>query len=138
MIKGLEALEKITNYKCSRMSEKIACKEIIKKELKELEELQQVLDDFGIYNIMNLIDTLKNIQFLEKRDNEVFDNLLEINRNKDGNYYFIYSVPNVRNTINTKAKPRDEIIIVGINQKFLVKYLNNCVKGRHYETLQEE
>ena len=67
-----------------------------------------------------------------------FDNLLSINRNKDGNYYFIYSVPKVRNTINAKAKPRDELIIVGINQKYLVQYLNNCVKGRHYETIQEE
>ena len=37
MSKGLEALEKWTNYKCSRMSEKIECKEIIEKELKALE-----------------------------------------------------------------------------------------------------
>ena len=32
----LEALEKITNYKCSSMSEKIECKEIIKTALKRL------------------------------------------------------------------------------------------------------
>ena len=37
--KALEALERLTNYKCSRMSEKIECKEIIKKELKRLETL---------------------------------------------------------------------------------------------------
>lgn len=37
MSKGLEALKKLTNYKCSRMSEKIECKEIIEKELKALE-----------------------------------------------------------------------------------------------------
>lgn len=67
-----------------------------------------------------------------------FDNLLSINRNQDGNYYFIYSVPKVRNKINTKAKSRDEVIIVGINQKYLVQYLNNCVKGRQYEAIQEE
>lgn len=37
MSKGLKALEKLTNYKCSRMSEKIECKEIIEQELKEAE-----------------------------------------------------------------------------------------------------
>lgn len=41
MSKGLEALEKLTNYKCSRMSEKIECKEIIEKELKALEILKK-------------------------------------------------------------------------------------------------
>lgn len=33
----LEALEKLTNYKCSRMSEKVECKEIIEKALKDYE-----------------------------------------------------------------------------------------------------
>ena len=33
----LEALEKLTNYKCSCMSEKIKCKEIIKAVLKAFE-----------------------------------------------------------------------------------------------------
>lgn len=36
-MKGLEALEKLTNYGCSKMSEKVECKEIIEKELKALE-----------------------------------------------------------------------------------------------------
>ena len=57
-----------------------------------------------------------------------FDDLLEINRNKDGNYYFIYSVKGVKNHINPKAKSRNEVIIVGINQKKLVTYLNNCAR----------
>ena len=43
MNKGLEALEKLTNYKCSRMSEKIECKEIIEKELKALEIIKAKL-----------------------------------------------------------------------------------------------
>ena len=37
----LEALEKLTNYKCSCMSEKIECKEIIKKALKALEIIKK-------------------------------------------------------------------------------------------------
>lgn len=41
MSKGLEALEKLTNYKCSRMSEKIECKKIIEKELKSLEIIKK-------------------------------------------------------------------------------------------------
>lgn len=40
-MKGLEALEKLTNYKCSRMSEKIKCKETIEKELKALEIIKE-------------------------------------------------------------------------------------------------
>lgn len=36
----LEALEKLTNYKCSCMSEKIECKNIIKKALEENERLK--------------------------------------------------------------------------------------------------
>ena len=47
---------------------------------------------------------------------------------KDGNYYFIYSVKGVKNHINPKAKSRNEVIIVGINQKQLVTYLNNCAR----------
>ena len=41
MSKGLEALERLTNYKCSSMSEKIECKVIIETELKRLEELEK-------------------------------------------------------------------------------------------------
>lgn len=44
MSKELDALEKLTNYKCSCMSEKIECKEIIKKALKALEIIKQYLD----------------------------------------------------------------------------------------------
>ena len=41
MSKGLKALEKLANYKCSSMSEKIECKEIIEKELKALEIIKE-------------------------------------------------------------------------------------------------
>lgn len=50
-------------------------------------------------------------------------NLLEINRNKNGDYYFIFSIPNVRNKINTKAKNRNEVLIVGVPQNKLVNFL---------------
>lgn len=36
----LEALEKLTNYKCSCMSEKMMCKEIIENALKRLEKIE--------------------------------------------------------------------------------------------------
>lgn len=52
-------------------------------------------------------------------------NLLEINRNKNGDYYFIFQVPNVRNKINVKAKPRDEVIIVGVPKDDLVDFLED-------------
>ena len=38
-LKPLQALEKLTNYKCSCMSEKIECKEIVETALKRLEEI---------------------------------------------------------------------------------------------------
>lgn len=41
MSKGLKALEKLTNYKCSCMSEKIECRNIIEKELKALEIIKE-------------------------------------------------------------------------------------------------
>ena len=57
------------------------------KSIRELEELQQVLDDFGIYNTMNLIDTLKNIQILEKQNavNSKKIKALEIIKEKEVN-----------------------------------------------------
>lgn len=57
------------------------------------------------------------------------DNLMEINRNQNGDYYFIFNVPNVRNTINTKAKPRQEVLIVGVPQKKLVMFLRSLLKN---------
>ena len=59
---------------------------------------------------------------------EPFENLLEINRNQNGDYYFIYSVPNVRNNINTKAKARNELLIVGVPKKKLINYLRSALK----------
>ena len=52
-----------------------------------------------------------------------FENLLEINRNQNGDYYFIFSVPDVKNHINSKAKPRNEVVIVGVPQKRLIQFL---------------
>ena len=68
----------------------------------------------------------------------VFDGLKEINRNKNGDYWFIYSVKGVRNKINTKAKARDEVLIVGVPQDKLVAYLNAQAKMKEGELSLEE
>lgn len=57
-----------------------------------------------------------------------FENLLEINRNQNGDYYFIYSVPNVKNHIKPGTKSRDEVLIVGVPKSKLISYLNSCSK----------
>ena len=47
----------------------------------------------------------------------MFDNLLEINRNANGDYYFIYSVVAPR-SINPKAKrTANEVLIVGVHKR---------------------
>lgn len=40
-----EALEKLTNYKCSSMSEKIECKKVVETALSRLEKLEKILLD---------------------------------------------------------------------------------------------
>lgn len=57
------------------------------------------------------------------------DQLNCINRNQNGDYYFIFDVPNVKNHINPKAKSRNEIIIVGVPQKRLKDFLKNLIKN---------
>lgn len=53
-----------------------------------------------------------------------FENLIAINRNVNGDYYFIYKVPQVTRGMHGKTKGHvDELLIVGINQKCLVSYL---------------
>lgn len=56
------------------------------------------------------------------------NDLESINRNANGDYYFIFKVNGVRNTINTKAKSRDEVLIVGVPQKKLVSFLKGLLK----------
>lgn len=51
----LEALEKLTNYKCSRLSEKVECKEIIEKALKDIDFLK-TLNENQKHNIIMLIE----------------------------------------------------------------------------------
>ena len=53
-----------------------------------------------------------------------FENLICINRNANGDYYFIYSVPQVKRGMHGKNKGHvDEVLIVGIPQSQLVNYL---------------
>lgn len=90
----LEALEKLTNYKCSRMSEKIECKEIIKSALEDYENLKlkhksmqdAVLDDFKKLKALEIIKKYFRIdgliEFLPKetqnRFKEDFDLIKEV------------------------------------------------------------
>lgn len=57
----------------------------------------------------------------------MLDDLLEINRNSNGDYYFIYEVKNVKNYINVKGKPRQEVIIVGVPKSQLKTYLKSIL-----------
>ena len=95
MSKGLEALEK-GFWKLTHKGN-IKFYNVVENELKELEDLQKVLDDFGIHNTMNLIDTLKIIQFLEKRNavNSKKLKALEIIKNKRVDIYHIQATNRV-------------------------------------------
>lgn len=56
--------------------------------------------------------------------NQPFENLICINRNANGDYYFIYSVSQVKRGMHGKTKGHvDEVLIVGIPQSQLVNYL---------------
>lgn len=52
-----------------------------------------------------------------------WDGLLEINRNHNGDYYFIFKVDGVKNHIRPGSKDRDEVVIVGVPQKRLKEFL---------------
>lgn len=68
----------------------------------------------------------------------MFENLIEINRNKNGDYYFIYSVPEVINHIRPGSKSRNEVIIIGVPQKRLREYLEACfIKATPFVDLEE-
>ena len=58
----LEALEKLTNYKCSCLSEKIKCKEIIETALKENENRKELMAEMGKQSlrIAEALDIIKN------------------------------------------------------------------------------
>ena len=60
--------------------------------------------------------------------NNQLDNLICINRNQNGDYYFIFSVNGVVNHIRPGSKSRDEVIIVGVPQKKLVSFLKGLLK----------
>lgn len=90
MSKELEALEKLTNYKCSCMSEKIECKKIIETALKDYENLQlkhrsmqdAVLDDFKKLKALEIIK-IKEVNvfiFLHSGDLETYNDMVEDNR----------------------------------------------------------
>lgn len=74
----------------------------------EYAEIQKVLDDFGIYNTMNLIDTLKNIQFLEKQ-----------------------------NTINSKKLKAFDLLIKKLDMETLLHWLKEHSTDEEFELLKE-
>ena len=60
-----------------------------------------------------------------------FENLLAINRNENGDYYFLYAVPNVKRGIRGKSKGQvNEILIVGVPKANLISYLRGEL-GKH-------
>ena len=67
MSKELKAFEKITNYKCSCMSEKIECKEIIKKTLEEHEQYKAIEQELGI-DLRVLFKALRNNCYVKIKD----------------------------------------------------------------------
>ena len=92
MSKELQALEKLTNYKCSCMSEKVECKEIIETALKDYEKITG--GDFHIEPINVHIENQKQIKaleiikekevdvfiFLHSGDLETYNDIVEDNR----------------------------------------------------------
>lgn len=56
--------------------------------------------------------------------NKPFEYLLAINRNENGDYYFLYSVPEVQRGIKGKNRSKvNEVLIVGVPKANLIKYL---------------
>lgn len=64
MNNALEALEKLTNYKCSCMSEKVECKEIIEKALKDYEKIKFEHSELKTYHY----DLLKENEMLHNQN----------------------------------------------------------------------
>ena len=76
----LEALEKLTNYKCSCMSEKIKCKEVIETALK-ISEYYKMLCEVYIYfihdpdrkySVLELGKTIKALEIIKEKEVNVF------------------------------------------------------------------
>lgn len=69
---------------------------------------------------------------------EAFKNLICINRNANGDYYFIYSVPQVKRGMHGKTKGHvDEVLIVGIPQSQLINYLRGELAEKTCEVYVE-
>lgn len=66
-MKALEALEKLTNYGCSKMSEKIECKELIETALKELRQIKMRFKMYKIEDVYNLDVRLMNYELAKKK-----------------------------------------------------------------------
>lgn len=64
--------------------------------------------------------------------------LLEINRHVNGDYYFIYSIPNVTNHIKPGSHSRDEVLIVRVNKNKLVDYLSKEFPGSEFFALDRK
>lgn len=58
--------------------------------------------------------------------------LIEINRNPNGDYYFIYSIPKVVNHIKPGTQSRDEVLIVGVPKNKLINFLKSEFPGSEF------
>lgn len=67
--------------------------------------------------------------------------LVDVTRNKDGNFYFIYSVE-VQRGIKEKSKSKvKELLIVGVNKNNVFNYCKNegiCIRIHNNETGYDE
>ena len=70
---------------------------------------------------------------------KAFENLLAINRNANGDYYFLYSVPQVKRGIRGKSKAQvDEVLIIGVPKAKLVNYLRAELRENDMEMFYVE
>lgn len=58
---------------------------------------------------------------------ELYD-LRSIKRNENGDYWLVFDVKGCRCSINPKAKPRDDIIAVGLPKEKLSGFLKSLLK----------
>ena len=65
---------------------------------------------------------------MKRLENVKITDLRSLKRNEDGNYWLVFDVKDCRNSINPKAKKRDDIIAVGLPKEKLEGFLFRLLK----------
>lgn len=60
---------------------------------------------------------------MKRLENVTITDLRSLKRNEDGNYWLVFDVKGCKNSINPKAKQRDDIIAVGLPKSKLKGFL---------------